>query len=35
MFTIAPFIAWNLPLEATEDRYDDEFIAGGALHVRF
>ena len=35
MFAIAPFVAYNIPLDATKDRYDDEFIAGGAFHVKF
>lgn len=35
IFTVAPFVAYNIPLEVTEDRYSEEFIAGAALHIKF
>lgn len=35
MFSLAPFVAYNIPLEATENRYDEEWIGGAALHVKF
>ena len=33
--SISPFIAYNLPLEATEDRYHEEFMGGAALQFKF
>jgi hypothetical protein len=33
--SIAPFIAYNLPLEATEDRYPEEIMGGAALQFKF
>lgn len=35
MFTFAPFVAYNIPLDVTEDRYSGEFIAGALLYVKF
>ena len=35
MFALAPFVGYNIPLDVTEDRYSEEFIAGAALHVKF
>lgn len=32
---VAPFVAYNIPLEATKDLYSEEFIIGGALHLKF
>jgi hypothetical protein len=34
-FNISPFIAYNLPLEATQDRYSEELMGGAALQIKF